>query len=507
MFGIAYAFSWIAWQSRDFDFPPASSNPSGPQGTQSRSHTTQTRPDASSREGSSIRQVPSISLENQRRLLEAHLQETEAEINRRSTTHVPTSVHRSRTRQVAADLLSSAPQTSRDNRILRRGSQRMQEAVDRLNQASSSISAALDPPPPPMRSDVTALGFPDGVDQVDGQRAKRRKLNNGLLTKEFGPNYGHRGQVVPGPLRMEIVFCDGGLHEYGKDKYRPENVLRNDLSVYCTRSSKCDLVLRHEGGAPFCLQKIIVKAPETGFTAPIQEGMVFVAMDLEGLILKASRYNIRQSASPPHSPTSSSSTSSQLPNLILNDFLDSTPQGDNDQSRPPSRRRAEDGAHRFIPPPISRNNGDTWHDPARQTRSSGLQDVLSSNIRPVQSHFNVSIDCDNHSDDDDEEESSEATLADRHHRDRIPLSNYSSDEMDDSDFANNVLSIGTRRRQVPGNRRHRRRTAPRMIGIDEPSAAEEISQTREGADVLVPHAAIFIEKEKSMVSVKFEPAV
>ncbi|KAL9031571.1 MAG: hypothetical protein Q9196_000419 [Gyalolechia fulgens] len=407
---------------------------------------------------------------------------------------------------MAVDLLPSSSQTSRENRILRGGSQRMQEAVNRLNQASSSISAALDPPSPQERSDVASLDYPGGANEVDRQRAKRRKLNNALLTKEFGPNYGYRGQIVPGPLRMEIVFCDGGLHEYGNGKYRPENVLRNDLSVYCTRSSKCDLVLRHEGGAPFCLEKLVVKAPETGFTAPIQEGMVFVAMDLEGLILKASRYTIRQSVSPSPSPSSSPSSSSQSPDLPSNRSLGSTTPGDHEQHRPSSRRRAEDGARRFIPPPISSNANGVWHGLASQTRSPSLHDNARSNTRSVQSYFNVSVDCDNHSD-DDEEESSEATLADRHHRDGISSSHYSSDEMDDPDFANYILSTGTRRRQAPGNRRHHRRTAPRMIGIDEPSAAEESNQGKEGADVLVPHAAIFIEKGKSMVSVKFEPIV
>ncbi|KAI4189939.1 MAG: hypothetical protein L6R41_001124 [Letrouitia leprolyta] len=398
---------------------------------------------------------------------------------------------------------------SREDRILRGGSQRIQEAVNRLNQASSNISVAVGQPSSRVSSGIAAPERAGGrvVSEVDRQSAKRRKLNNGLLTKDFGPNYGYRGQVVPGLLRMEIVFCDGGLHEYGKDKYRPENVLHNDLSVYCTRSSKCDLVLRHEGGAPFCLQKLVVKAPETGFTAPIQEGMVFVAMDLEGLILKASRYTIRRSASPPLSPSSSPYCSSQSPDSFLSHYHHSTIQEDPEQRRPPSRRRAEDGTHRFIPPPISSNSNDARHGSASQARNSSSPYVASNNIRPAQSHFNVSIDCDNHSD-DDEEESSEATLADRHYRDRIP-SQYSSDEMDDPDFATHVLGIGsdTRRRQAQGNRRQQRRTTPRMIGIDELSAAEESSQPKEGADVLVPHAAIFIEKEKSMVSVKFEPTV
>ena len=396
----------------------------------------------------------------------------------------------------------------------------MQDAVDRLSRASSNIGAALDPPRPPTDSpDITVQEYSGeaAVNEANRQRAKRRKLNDGLLAKNFGPNYGYRGQVLPGPLRLEIVFCDGGLHEWGKDKYRPENILRNDLSVYCTRSSKCDLVLRHEGGAPFCLQKLVIKAPETGFTAPIQEGMVFVAMDLEGLILKASRYTIRESTSP--SPSSSPSSSSpQSPDLLTDRYpaLDSTPRSDQEQRRPPSRRRTEDGTERFIPPPIStapymgnrrgNNSNVSWQSPSSLARNPSPHRVSDSSIHPVQSYFNVSIDCDNHSD-DEEEESSEATLADRHYRDRIPSSHDSSDEIEDPDLANYVYRSGVRRRQPLGNRRHRRRTVPRMIGLDEPSSAEDGCRAKGGTDVLMPHATIFIEKEKSMVSVKFEPAV
>lgn len=225
----------------------------GPSTSRTRSHNAQNRHVEHPRETNSLRQIPSTSLENQRRLLEAHLQETEAELNRRSslfhppgvlTARMPTSAFRSRSRQTPAYVTTSLPQIAgRAHRALRGGSQTLQE-VDRLNQASSSISAALDPPPPRTASpDITAQEYSGeaAVNDASRQRAKRRRLNDGLLAKEFGPNYGYRGQIVPGPLRMEIVFCDGGLHEYGKEKYRPENVLRNDLSVYCTRSSKCDL--------------------------------------------------------------------------------------------------------------------------------------------------------------------------------------------------------------------------------------------------------------------------
>ncbi|KAL8843115.1 MAG: hypothetical protein Q9170_000245 [Blastenia crenularia] len=511
--------------SGNFDLPPASSHQLGPPTTRTRSHYTQNRHAEPQREGYSLRQIPSTSLENQRRLLEAHLQETEAELSHRHNVYhppgvpaarMPASALRPRSHRTPAHANPSWGRTlGRENRTLRAGPQIMQEAVNRLNRATSSISAALNPPLPPLRSsDATTHEYPAeaAVNETMRQRAKRRKLNDGLLAKEFGPNYGYRGQVVPGPLRMEIVFCNGGLHDYSKDRYGPENILRNDLSVYCTRSSKCDMVLRHEGGAPFCLQKLVIKAPETGFTAPIQEGLVFVAMDLEGLILKASRYIIRESASP--SAPSSPSSSPQSP-VLLTDHdpaFDFTPQRGPGQR---SRRRAEDGTQRFVPPPISTSahrasnhsdNGEIWHSPSHQFRNPAPDDVPNSDIQPVQSDFNVTIDCDSHSD-DEQEESSEAILADRMYRDRIPSPHDSSDEGDEPNYANFVYGNGPRRRHPPGNWRERRRTVPRTIGIDEPSGAGDGDQAKDSPDVVTPHAIIFIEKEKSMVSVKFEPAV
>ncbi|KAI4263993.1 MAG: hypothetical protein L6R42_000876 [Xanthoria sp. 1 TBL-2021] len=509
--------------SGDFDFPPASSLPPLPS-TPSHAQSLQTR------------QASRANLENQRRLLEAQLHDTEVEINRRHlqtnsgtqpSSQAPTSALRSRSRQVPPN--TSFPwleARGRENRALRGGSQAMQEAMDRLNQASSHISIALNQSAsrhrspnviPPQSSSEAA------VNEEHRQRAKRRKLNDGMLAKSFGPSYGYRGQVVPGRLRMEIVFCDGGQHQSGEEKYSPENVLRNDLSVYCTRTSQCDLVLRHQGGATFCLQKLVIKAPENGFTAPMQEGMVFVTMENEGLIRKASRYVLREAASP------STPSSPRSPDLLIDRYpaLDSTPQSSQENGRPPSRRRTNDGSNRVIPPPISSFGGSrsprgvsnrSWRiderlqstDPANaeRLRSTDFVHVLSTTgSEPLDSHFNVSIDCENQSD-DDEESSSEATLADRLYRDRIPSSQDDSDEADDPDLVQYLYRSGERRRSVPSSsRRHGRRATPRRIELRPPSAAEEGDQEKQNADVLLPHAVIFIEKVKSMVSIKFDPPV
>lgn len=99
-------------------------------------------------------------------------------------------------------------------------------------------------------------------------RAKRRKLDSDDRRGE-GFTYGHYGQVVPGLLKMEIASCDGGVYyDDGTDlSSRPSNVLVDDSSVYSTRQSRCNLVLRHRGETPFCVKKIVIKAPKEGYDA------------------------------------------------------------------------------------------------------------------------------------------------------------------------------------------------------------------------------------------------
>lgn len=148
----------------------------------------------------------------------------------------------------------------------------VQEAVERLNEASSNLSSLLDRPIPRIESPDLSTREYSGEAEVNRRRAKRRKLDSESLAEGFkGFSYGYRGQVVPGQLKMEIESCDGGLHadaaRHGRD-YWPDNVLRNDRSVYCTDRSNCNIVMRHQGTTAFCLTKLVIKAPERGFTAP-----------------------------------------------------------------------------------------------------------------------------------------------------------------------------------------------------------------------------------------------
>lgn len=100
-------------------------------------------------------------------------------------------------------------------------------------------------------------------------RIKRRKLDADDNREGTGGfNYGHHGQVVPGALKMEIASCDGGIYDLDGEGASPDNILRNDQTVYCTKSDRCNLILRHRGEAPFCLKKLVIKAPGVRYDSP-----------------------------------------------------------------------------------------------------------------------------------------------------------------------------------------------------------------------------------------------
>ncbi|KAK9467428.1 hypothetical protein V1512DRAFT_261172 [Lipomyces arxii] len=85
----------------------------------------------------------------------------------------------------------------------------------------------------------------------------------------------------PYQLDMKLMYCDGGWH--GED-YQPENVLSMSDTVYCTQKSRCNMIFRHASNKPFTLQSIIIKAPITGFTCPVQQGLIFVSMTKDDLL-------------------------------------------------------------------------------------------------------------------------------------------------------------------------------------------------------------------------------
>ncbi|KIW20378.1 hypothetical protein PV08_00953 [Exophiala spinifera] len=207
--------------------------------------------------------------ERRRRDIESHMQEEESHSMSEdlSQTGNPSSLVRSRRRAF-------------------RPSERLQRYQrERLGQSSRTL---------PSETSISPSTQPNH-DRGDRLRAKRRKLDDGTYEDEPRTfRYGHKGQVVPGLLRMEIASCDGG--EYSDPRVSinsyPQHVLVDDASVYCTKTSRCNLLLKHVGGMPFTLTKIVIKAPRAGFDAPIQKGLIFVSMNEDNLLEKASRYDL-----------------------------------------------------------------------------------------------------------------------------------------------------------------------------------------------------------------------
>jgi hypothetical protein len=148
-------------------------------------------------------------------------------------------------------------------------------------------------PPAPYTRPASPLPEPADPYAGRGSRAKRRKLDDGTYENESKAiSYGFFGQAVPGQLKLEIASCDGGEYQdpHVPTTSWPRNVLEDDASVYCTKSNRCNMLLRHASGMPFSLTKIVVKAPRSGYDAPIQEGMIFVAMSDHDILEKTSHF-------------------------------------------------------------------------------------------------------------------------------------------------------------------------------------------------------------------------
>lgn len=224
-------------------------------------------------------------------------------------------------------------------------------------------------------------------------------------------------------------------------------------------------------------------------------------MTSDDLLQRTSHY-IFQESSPPSRPSTSASIDdfygTARSSMVQRLAADGTIREPN-ENRPPSRR-ADYPTSRAIPPPIS--NSRFPRAPAGSSPRDQISEDLALSPRYTSSPslgFIVTTDYDDHSG-DEEEESSPAVLADRYSRDLLPSSSYSSSEDDGQDPVDRWASSRPRTAGVPtGLRLSRRRATPSSIVC----AAPEVEEI----DVLEPHASFFIERKKSMVSIKFDPPV
>jgi hypothetical protein len=314
-------------------------------------------------------------------------------------------------------------------------------------------------------------------------RQKRRKLDTDDNREEFkGFNYGLYGQVMPGELKMEIASCDGGNYDPDGVCSRPENVLNSNSTVYSTKEDRCNLVLCHRDQAPFCLKKIVIRAPQCGFDAPyvlrqcvglqandnsIQEGMVFVAMTSDELLARTAEYQIQYS---------------------------------NPRLRRRFRRSGLPPSQEYLSgfrPPIQNLERTVLMGPNSHTVPDASEDP--------QAHFRITTEYDENSEDntypapDDIPAEFDATTQE-------PTERYTSDtDETPSDEEDEMSGFQRRRTQSRRPRRGAFGRHPDQRIRREPSLVRPNPVPTNSAEVLKPHARFFIEHEKSSVTIKFDP--
>ncbi len=443
-------------------------------------------------------------------------------------------------------LMRARRTATRPSERLERYRQRPNQSLPRLRN-DTNHHGSVDVGVPSALSDrpVPRIGSPDiaaqeysGEAQVNREnrwRAKRRKIETEDLGNGFkGATYGHRGQVVSGPLKMEIVSCDGGQYtEPNGDSSWPENVLQDDPLVYCTKSDRCNIILRHQKGTPFSLRKLVIKAPKNGFDAPIQEGMIFVSSDDNNLLSRTAQYQIQYS---PRRARSRRNEFSQIRLQSSHEHYNSSrsPLRSIDRStylqNPfPPMRQPENSA---ITPMTADFNGDYprdgcsvpqqipgFHVTTRfddidsdnedATARQSLSDLAGAEIDRVlnlRDHYltqhgrpsfdrEVNEDLSSDSSAEEEDESADEFLA----RTGIDLHDISPEER--RLMTPNHISRLMEDRHSRQWRRRRRRE-PSRIEVANPDA---VTGNSKAAEVLAPHARFFIRRHKSCVTVRFDP--
>lgn len=305
------------YASGGFDFPRASASP-----PPSRSATTSARSRVSQLTDFLSQHYRQISTEREDGLAPPQ-RRSRAELRHRPatrSTQIPRHAERepgSSNAQRITPLGTARPTATPSERyLLRRAHARVRDARSVIEDPATDLLATPSSlPPNPFHASHTTRRERSPTTGFDGQRrqAKRRKLDHAATTvSEYdGFKYGYKGQVVRGRLRMEVVSCDGGEYDRDSSLYNVQNVLSNDKSVYCSQRSRCNLLLRHIGEMPFSLEKVVIRAPDRGFSAPIQEGLIFVSMSADNLLSGTSAYEIEYGSKdtmlPPPSP---------IPNLL-----------------------------------------------------------------------------------------------------------------------------------------------------------------------------------------------
>ncbi|KAI0873065.1 hypothetical protein GGS24DRAFT_465032 [Hypoxylon argillaceum] len=336
-----------------------------------------------------------------------------------------------------------------------------------LTRPMSTAMPELYAPPSPQRHELPE----------ENRRVKRRKLDSNRLSPNFqGFQYGKYGQVEPGPLKMELVSCDGGIYSDDTTKYSAENILKNDNSVYCTEGPRCNIVLRHQGNTVFTLKELVIKAPRSNFTSPVQAGMVFVSMTSDHLLNRTAQYQIQ------YSPARNSSR-----------------RGERDTPANPiiSIRHNEDGSTMTRAQVRARRLYNIGLDDEDDDDGGVAQIPSEFNVSPPP--FQVTTECS-----DDDEDGIDMRLNGRAPNRIGPLPFESSSDDDDSDDEGpDDFSIsGTDYR----SRRRRNRSSTTLAEAEEAvQIATQEAVRAVGGELMTPNARFYIEPDKSRCTIRFDP--
>ncbi|ORY93283.1 hypothetical protein BCR43DRAFT_558417 [Syncephalastrum racemosum] len=164
------------------------------------------------------------------------------------------------------------PQQQQQQQYTQQQQQQQQQERPQSQQHFDSDRPIMHPPPPPP-SQPPSYCIPEKAVDIASVCGDTVNLEPDVAT--------------PGLSLLDYRICseDGGRYGNGP-RYGIQNILRNDLSVYCSgREGAVNVLLKYSGWSLTGLQsdvcctlsKVVIKAPQYGFTAPCKEGMIFVS--------------------------------------------------------------------------------------------------------------------------------------------------------------------------------------------------------------------------------------
>ncbi|KAF2261092.1 hypothetical protein CC78DRAFT_366722 [Lojkania enalia] len=431
---------------------------------------------------------------------------------------------------------NNPPRATPSERYLRRSHARLREqranTMDSFPDVLDSLGEDPIPNPFTLLSMSSGRSRSPGPENESTRKTKRRKLEHELGHPPGYEcfKYGYKGQVVPGRLKMEVVSCDGGEYEkYSASRtYKIQNVLKNDKSVYCSESSSCNILLKHIGEAPFCLEKVVIKAPDRGFTAPVQEGMIFVSMSPDDLLSGTAGYKIEYKTPSRQSPTPSSGSPGDqqlsLQEALEDPYIWNFSREGMQEAMEEQIERLRLRSRRLQVGSSVRSNRERRREERRTAASRDQENAAAENcedptedsyatatgvLAPTPPPFTITTESDDDTD-ESEELASPAIMADRLRRE----SRWRGDSDDGEDDLiyrmppRRSYQLDSLENYVEGRWRRDRFLDPiRATRLRTPSRIEPKDDLLDPDNLIAPHARFFIAKNKNKITIKFHPAV